>query len=401
VTGINAHLQEVRRFGPFAPDPRVTRILDSLKSGQCAFLPPARVTGDLNAVARSFKMDRTGPWGRDFGNTAVWMPDRRRAIYSGANKRKPHHLNDVWEYDLPSNTWICLYGPDIETNWKLKDQSRLADEVVLDDRVVRHRRGGPAIHGQAWQHLIYDSRHGVALFMNIYPTQSEWIKKHYVETGKHAHHPPLWKFAPRERKWEPVRSAGSRPPCPMGSYFAFVPELRRSLWICNTNYGSGVWSYDSAAANWSPRGEVRTKYGRLNTRMPAYNGVVTHCPDRRLILICASGPKKGQGRTWHYDIDSGSWELAVDGGTCPAGSPAGTVLKYDPVSRRALFYDGRGAPAITEYDPDGRRWKRLAPAGPELSNGKRAIAYYDAARNVFVVNCGTKTWVYRHRKRNG
>jgi len=38
--------------------------------------------------------------------------------------------------------------------------------------------------------------------------------------------------------------------------------------------------------------------------------------------------------------------------------------------------------------------------GPDGLKG-RIIAYFDEARNVFVVNVGASTWVYRHKKPGG
>jgi hypothetical protein len=47
----------------------------------------------------------------------VWAPERKRALYCGANHGVPHRLNDVWEFDLPSLSWVMLYAPDLPRDY--------------------------------------------------------------------------------------------------------------------------------------------------------------------------------------------------------------------------------------------------------------------------------------------
>src|SRR5262245_41005414 len=80
-----------------APDPEVTKILDGLGDNSLAVLPPTKVTGEFNDLARLFQLDKRGPMGRDFTIKMVWAPERRRALFCGANHGSPHRLNDCWE----------------------------------------------------------------------------------------------------------------------------------------------------------------------------------------------------------------------------------------------------------------------------------------------------------------
>ena len=95
-----------------APDPAVLRALARLERNQAVVLGNARVVGEFNQVARRFQLDRTGPLGRDYSIKMVWAPDRKRALFAGANHGGPHRLNDVWEFDLGALTWVLLYAPD-------------------------------------------------------------------------------------------------------------------------------------------------------------------------------------------------------------------------------------------------------------------------------------------------
>jgi hypothetical protein len=77
------------------PDLEVAKILDGLKPGHAAVLPRAAVTGDLNAKARKYGLHKIGPGGRNYCVKMMWMPERKRALYCGANHGSPHRLNDV------------------------------------------------------------------------------------------------------------------------------------------------------------------------------------------------------------------------------------------------------------------------------------------------------------------
>jgi RNA polymerase sigma factor (sigma-70 family) len=376
-----------------APDPEVLRILDSLKSGQSALLPPVRTAGDLNAEVRKWGLHETGPCGRNFSVKGVWMPDRRRAIFAGANAKVPHRLNDVWEYDLPSNTWNCLYGPDASMHWGGGGGS----DMRLVDGVLRTERGGPVIIGQAWGHVAYDPELPAMLFMNVWPGVGPTIKKRYIETGLHDHKPPLWVFYPQEGRWEPIRSPGPNPAGYMASCFDHVSQLGGCLLVSSGPRASSVWLYRSRANRWERQmlleGLPRQRAGKF----PRSNCVSAVCADRGILVLV--GGEEGNGRTWHYDMAAGSWRLAAEGPELPSGSPSFTPFAYDSASKVCLLLDiGGEARGLHAYDPGTCRWTELDPRGPPVPDGPKPIAYYDPARNAFVVNRGRSVWVYRHTR---
>src|SRR5205807_535934 len=96
-----------------APKPAVLEKLAALKPNRAVLLGKADVVGEFNDTARRYDLHRTGPRGRDFTIKVCWAPDRRRALFCGANHGVPHRLNDVWEFDLPSLSWAMLYAPDL------------------------------------------------------------------------------------------------------------------------------------------------------------------------------------------------------------------------------------------------------------------------------------------------
>jgi hypothetical protein len=47
----------------------------------------------------------------------------------------PHKINDVWEYDLASNTWVLLWEPDPDTNRLRHVKGRANRKAYLDEFV--------------------------------------------------------------------------------------------------------------------------------------------------------------------------------------------------------------------------------------------------------------------------
>jgi RNA polymerase sigma factor (sigma-70 family) len=371
------------------PDPEVMRIVDSLEAGQSANLPAIRTAGDLNAVARRYGLERTGPCGRNYTIKMVWMPDRKRAIFTGANHRMPHRLNDVWEYDLPSNTWVCLYGPDDLTaasDW---------EEVRLEDGVLRTPRGGPAIIGNGEWQATYLPGAKAMLFRSTWGIHSKEVRTRFVSKSKHK--PSLWHFYPETRKWEPVRAGGAKPRGASAVYVDYLPGADRVTWINSGHMGPGMWLYDPRARSFETVASGESFRPRNNPDVPPGGGVSVYCPDRELLVVAAGG--KTGGSTHHFDIQSRKWTRTAQGPEVPKGHMSFTPCGYDSSAEVMLLYAQRSK-VMSAYSPATRKWSAVAPKGPPPPSGPgKVFGYYDPARNVFVLCEHEKVWVYRHRRR--
>jgi RNA polymerase sigma factor (sigma-70 family) len=371
-----------------APDPEVLRILDSLEAGQSAYLPPVRTAGDLNAVARKYGLDRTGPCGRNYTVKMVWMPDRRRAVFTGANHRIPHRLNDVWEYDLPSNTWVCLYGPDdigTKQGWR---------RVRLVNGVPRTPRGGPAVVGNGEWQVTYAPELKAMLFNSTWSIHSKEIRQKYV--SKSEHKPPLWLFRPETRKWEPVRCPQPAPGAGHAIYIDYLPAVARVAWVDSGHGETGMWLYDPVTNEFE---KLRSGEGfkpRNDPNVPPSDGVAAYCPAKKILIVCSRG-KEG-ALTAHFDVENRKWTRAASGPQVPAGHMSFTPCGYDTVGKVMLLYDQRDG-TFWNYAPEKRKWEKIAARGPTPPPGPvKVIGYYDEARNAFVLCQREKVWVYRHRR---
>lgn len=369
---------------------QVQRALDGLADNSSVLLPSAKIEGEFNELARLFQLDKRGPGPRDFTIKMVWSPERRTALYCGANHGSPHLLNDCWEFDLASNAWRLLFAPTY--NYGRSDQ-QFNSKVVLKDGVVQAEQGGPVHLGHTWSQVAYDPvrkrllwplyRPGVQRLHEIYK-----FPKADVYDG-----PPLWSFNPAERKWEFIKTEGLPKDYFEATTLEYIPELKGTLL-------KGKWLLPSNENKWkalNPKGEARD--------FPGSEAVVAYDTVNRLLVVHLGKPEVYRGaktdptkRTWVYDVQANSWKLAWEGKDGPNGHDAWTSLGYDPVGQVVLTCDTLDGGKLWAYAAKKNQWTELKPRGPAPpQTAKGLLGYIDAAHNAYVVIAPTGTWVYRYK----
>ncbi|MHC4915689.1 MAG: kelch repeat-containing protein, partial [Planctomycetota bacterium] len=347
------------------------------------------VTGDLEWVAAfNWKsMRRVGPYGRDYSNKAAWMPDRRRAIYAGGG-HNVRPFNDVWEYDLASNTWVCLYGADVPA--QNKSPEWVKKNLVLDGGVLKTRRGGPPRLSHTFDGWSYDSRRRVA-FMPESLRGAVFVSAKTVAQGLGLTDEQLkarWKpgpyfltFDPYQRKWGYV--TGNVPRCGRDPSARYAAHLK-SWWVSS---GGRVTLYDPAA------GTSR----KLSTEGMGggYASSTAYDPDTRSVVVITPGGKKGAAATWVYSLDGDSWRKTQP--QAPAGGCSSSgYFDYDTAAKRCVLYSRRCQPNFWTYDVRANRWTPAAFKG-EAPGGGYVIGYYDPDRDVLVHYDSRDVWVCRLR----
>lgn len=289
------------------PDPKVVKILDELGDNSSAILTDLKTVGEWNAVTKEYGLEKTGPMGRDFTNKAVWMPDRKRAFFCGANHGAPHRLNDAWEFDLPSHTWVMLFAPDANNAKGVME----IKEFEVDGTKVKYiqtKRGGPTHFGHTWWAFTYDPSMKAALWMNVHigTTPARYIE---METGSKEGvyaGPPMWAFLPWEKKWQMVFSPPPYPRVPYAAQMEYVPDLKGLY-----------WSQETGAATAPGFTTARKTPGRNSTKRPTSRSMK------------ASWPTTGRIRCW-------SNLLACPGKVLLAERTMHEVLKQPGRKRRKL-----------------------------------------------------------------
>jgi hypothetical protein len=385
----------VKVLPELAADPRTTEILGTLGEGCSAALPAVKTVGDINAVAKRYGLDKAGPGARDYCIKMAWMPERKRAIFYGANHGVPHRLNDVWEYDLPGNTWVCLYGPDANKghggDWSDVDRGSADTKAGI----IRTKRGGPAIIPHSWWNMTYDPGLGAMITPCTWSMSDPELCR-LLNAGKHK--PPLWSFIPAKGRWEPILDSkfeGAPPRYENARAMEYLPELGGTAWIKS----DGMWLYDSKANAWKnlkPNGGDMKAY---QANVPDREQVATYLPDRHLIVAHSRhGKKGGTGfRTTHYSVEKNEWKVAIEGQTTdgpPGGHDAGTNFVYDRVGKVCLL-TVPDKQELWAYDPEATKWSKLEVKGPAMPKGRGGLlAYYDVEQNALVI---PGRWVYRHK----
>lgn len=370
-----------------APDTQILERLRALRPNEAITLGRARVLGEFNDTARRFDLHRTGPRSRDFSVKMAWAPERRRALYAGANHGVPHRLNDVWEFDLAALAWVLLYAPDLPRSYGgLGDDP---SDVEFKDGQFITRRGGPAIIAHSWWGLAYDSDRRRLLFMNTWFTRNA-MREFGRDPSEYYAGPPLWAFDPAARRWQALKTEPPYPRAPLGGLLEYVPSLHGAVWHANTERMRASWLYLTAENRWRAL-DANAGRGDFQSQAPRTEQVSYHDPQRGLLIA-----QRGTN-TYHFDIAARRWkEVLADGDAAPAGHDARTPLYHDPASGHGLLVDLPGR-ALWAYDPDRNRWTRLQPQGSPMPAGKRMLAYMDPARNVLVVIDDTTVWAWRYR----
>lgn len=357
-----------------------------LRPNQCRVLGKARVLGDINEVARRFGLHQTGPRSRNYSLKMVWAPERKTALFTGANHGEPHRLNDVWEFDLAAMAWVLLYAPD-----KPRDHKGLgpdASDVIYRDGILMTERGGPAIIGHTWSGLTYDPVRRLMLFMNTWPADVEAaIQRVGGDVAVRYPGPPLWAFEPAAARWMPVRTSAPFPKAPFGGLLEYVPELQGSVWHMNNWQMRQTWLYKADANAW---GDLAANADTRDfaRRAPKAELVGYHDPKRRLLIA-------RQGRhTFHFDTRTRRWTDMGPAEAVPEGHDARTTFCHDAGTGIGVLFDTVRR-ELWSYRPNTGEWALVKPEGPPIPTGLRPLFYVDHSRQVLVVIDDTTVWVHR------
>ena len=366
--------------------------LKALEPGHGVLLGKAAVLGSFNETARRFDLHKTGPRGRDFTLKMCWAADRRRALFCGANHAVPHRLNDVWEFDLPSLSWILLYPPDLPRGYV--DLGKDTSDVQFQGGVLVTSRGGPAVIAHSWWGLTYDPQHKALLLMNTWVTKrAAAVAKLGGDPEKLYLGPPLWAFYPGTGKWKPVLSPKPYPRPIFGGMLEYVPDLGGAVWHANNWQMRATWRYDGAKASWSNlQANGDAKAFEREAAQPEQIGYYDTA--RKQLIV------HRHYDTHHYDVKSNRWTRVLSGnkkdGRTPYGHDARAVFYGDPVSGHGLLVQFQ-TNTIWAYDTQKVSWTRLGLKGDPMPTGNKRLAYVDPAMNVVVVIDRTEIWAYRYR----
>jgi hypothetical protein len=298
----------------------------------------------------------------------------------------------VWEFDLPSLTWVMLYAPDLPRGYL--DLGKDTSDVEFKDGILRTKRGGPAVIAHTWWGLTYDAKHKALLFMNTWVTdRRKAVKDLDGDPALLNDGPPLWAFLPAEKRWKAFRAPKPYPVPIFGGMLEYVPELGGSVWHANNWQMRGTWAHDYETDAWR---DLKANGGWKGFEQQAAEPeqVGYYDPKRKLVVA------HRHYDTSHLDVVKVEWTKVLagskDDGRTPYGHDARSVLYHDPASGHGLLVQFE-TNSLWAYDPDKPSWAKLASDGDPMPTGSKRLAYVDPAANVLVVIDGTAVWAYRYR----
>lgn len=376
-----------------APTDHLARLRE-LKPNHAVLLGKAKVIGEFNDVAKQFNLHKTGPRGRDFTIKMVWAPDRKRALFCGANHGVPHRLNDVWEFDLAALEWRMLYAPDNARDYGGlgKDPS----DVEFKDGTFITKRGGPGIIAHTWWGLTYDPKAKALLFMNTWVTNEKKAAEQLGGDPAQLYQgPPLWAFHPETARWEFLKTPTPYPKAPFGGLLEYVPELGGTIWHVNNWQMRQSWHFDFEKRAWKPL-DPNGGGKPFEQESPEPEQVGYYDPTRKMIVT------QRHWNTHHYDIKTNTWKKIItrdkDAPDVPYGHDARAPMYHDPASGHGLLVQFQ-TNTLWAYDPDAAQWHKLQPQGDPLPESNKRLAYVDPEHNVLVVIKDTEVWAYRYAGR--
>lgn len=380
------------------PDPKVMAELNALGENSSLLLPPVNTTGEMNEEVKRFGLDKRGPQPRNYCLKWVWAPDRKRAIFCGGNAGAPHRLDDVWEYDLPSNTWALLWTPDPDLERlgmayaKGDPQSVGIVESVaqVKDGVLMTKRGGPFDPVHTWWGFTYDPNTKAMFWVMGNQNKVGYKFQDKLPWGKIR----LWAYYPYENRWEFIRPNEKSPPGQNASILEYIPDLNSVLWYTHSWVGDTTSLFNSTEKTWK---ELSGKKEMQDN--PDYPGTeaVAAYDTKNQVLVVHLGGMTWQGKptpkcTYHYDVKANKWKKVLESSEGPIGHDSVGPMVYDSVAQRCyIVQDG-----LWSYRVEDTKWEKLTPQGPPPPNG---MACYSPDQNVLMVDSGGgRVWVYRGKK---
>jgi hypothetical protein len=382
-----------------APDKDLLARIEALPDNTWMKLPPPKVTGDLSWCGKpdwpnTEYIPKSGPGvPRNYCNKMAWAPDRKRALFCGGNHGAPHCINDVWEYDLAANTWVCLKVPDPQYKGT---EEWFKQNVVFKDGVFQTKSGGPVRPAHTWAGLSYDSdKHKLywldplrgmpyvdtkkmlaALGVSDEDAKAKWKPGGQVNAWRNAY---IWAFDPYVRKWEVLTD--NMPPVGEGAGSEYIPELKQ-LWAV----GPDSFLYDPDKKTLKDLKAVGPG--------AAYSMVCAYDPDDKVVAAVSSD------RTHVYSFASNEWRLAKHNHVGVFGNEATAMFCFDLTAKRFVLFSystylGKKA-SLWLYDVKEDLWIEPPQQG-DYPHNKCCGGYFDPERNVTVCISGNEVFVYRCR----
>ena len=275
--------------------------------------------------------------------------DHRMVIFGGFSNG---YLNDIWAFDLDTNTWANLTPPS-----------------------------GPAPAPRLTPASVYD------------PDGHRMIT--WSGQGQGAFFNDVWAFDFDTNTWSQFTPSGGPPQIRYGVGHAWDPLAKELVTFAGfTNMGrfDDVWRFNAQGPAWA---NVSPGTGPLARCLHAA------CYDtqkHRMIMYAGQNNDGALEDIWALDLDTDTWTELT-----PVVRPSARFFSpvvYDTANNRVTMFGGQAMLGVSNeawvFDLWTNQWTQLAPAGTPPTPRSAAAAIHDPANDRMVIFGGIDTVVRNH-----
>ncbi|MEZ4104009.1 MAG: peptidoglycan-binding protein [Candidatus Paceibacterota bacterium] len=339
---------------PYTPS-NPSSFMPELKVGEAKKLPPFKVVGPAAGLAlHDFAVN--GPGVRDYSMKFPYSLKNGVAYYAGGNHGVPHKYDDVWSYNVVTNTWTMESAPTpgvytLHTYWCLDyddSKDRLIQFARIDDATGK------------WP-LLQDPDPDIYLI--------QWTKA--------------------KKKWEafPLQAGSDKLQNGYGCATVLMPTLNKLITYAGTWEGTGMQAVDLTT-------------GKVDTVIDSGKIYFDYQDIAPRVHMGMEYVGNGQIISWEnfnkftYDFKTNLWSKEAN--FWPAETQVNwTGATYDPVNG-LIFFLSRGK--FWTYDPITNKVQVLNVPNMPSDMYTEYMMYYDIKNNVLVIyeDKSNQMYVYRH-----
>lgn len=352
-------------------------------------LPKIKVAGNLGWLDQSSEGRTRGPIGASYISTAVYAPERKRAICISS-------LAAVWEYDLANNTWACLRAGETSGIQKNTESWFRENTMMAEDGFITTKNGGPVSIGDVFSQVCYDPDRQLVLWVNSMPRAVDYsvdmdnpnnviakglnlnfeeFKNKLCKDGIY-----IWEFSPDKQAF---------------TRREFVVNLKG---LGNTTGGR----QEDGLLKYLP-GQKTIFFNGLLRDLQTGKWYKSNSNELPNFQRTNGEYDQATGQFFLHDQIKGVYSLSKDKNwnlVNPTSIAGG--FQYDAFAKEfiSMIWENKNLKQIMVFNPINKEWKSMPDALGDIPiDGELSINWYDPSQNVHVLYNSKDIYVYRYKNR--
>jgi N-acetylneuraminic acid mutarotase len=327
---------------------------------------------DSNAWSQ-FIQSTMRPTARSF-HTAVWDTLGGRMLIFGGQDSSGRPLNDLWSYELSSNTWARL-SPDGLSPSERYEHSAVWDPLHNQMLIFGGHNPAGGRHDDLWVYQATTNTWLSATGTGPLPAARErhtaiWDATNarmlvFAGLGQHDELGDLWSYEPSSKAWSQLPPIGVRP-SPRAGLTATWDVANDRLLVFGGGAGTAVgvfnelWSYQPGT-DWSKV----TSVGQLPPARQNHTAVWDPV-NAQMLVFGGWTPTADQSDLWAFRPSVNAWLELSPQGAGPAARSGHSAI-WDPVVNQMLVFGGSNRAGMSfsdlwSYQPTSNIWTHLVSA---------------------------------------